>query len=109
MKSILTLTICFFSFFLSAQNNDKTILTISMYESIDKGYNKIQVHQNDKKIEEIQLSIFSYEDLGSHQAELNKILYKYKINEFKITSGVRGNITIKSVYTVMVTTYTLEK
>ena len=90
---------------LSAQT--KTELTISVYESVDKGYNKITVIENEKLIEEIDLLPFNYKDISTHQIETNKILNKYRQNGFKLVSEIRG--TLSAQWLVMVTTYRLVK
>ncbi len=110
MKKVIAFTFviltCLFLNNVFAQNN--SLLTINTYESADKGYNKIIVIENEKKIEEVELIPFYYKDLESNQITINKILLKYRNNGFKIISEVRGSIALASGATIMVTTYILE-
>lgn len=112
MKKIIASTFfvltCFFSSKMLAQNN--TLLTINVYESTDKGYNRIIVIENDKKIEETELSPFYYKDLESHQIAANKTILKYRDMGYKIVSEIRGTVGGTGyIVPVMITTYRLEK
>lgn len=86
----------------------ETLLTITVYESIDKGYNRIVVVQDEKVAEEIELLPFNHKDLISHQIEINKLILKYRKSGFKLLSEIRGSISNGSGLAVMVTTYRLE-
>jgi len=115
MKTISTLlTICFLTMLppckTLAQTYDKTLLTITIYESADKGYNKILVFENTKKLEEIELSPFYYKNLDSHQPVINKVIIHYKQQGFKKESELRGSLDgHPGASAVMVTTYIFEK
>ena len=115
MKTIAAVTICVLSILLPSQlfgqNNDKSLLIIRIYESPDKGYNKIIVTENDKKIEQIDLIPFYYKDLESNQIEINKILVKYRKAGYLLISSICGNSSpaVGSATLVMVTSYLFEK
>ncbi len=115
MKTIKIIFICIL-FSLSsqvfAQNSELKLLTINIYESVDQGYSKIIVTENEKKIEEIQLLKFYYKDLETNQITINKLLLKYRIAGYKLTSETRGSIPLTTAFgtpSVLITTYLLEK
>ncbi len=111
MKNIILITAIIlassFSCKLAAQTN--VMLTVNVFESRDKAYNRIIVIENDKKIEDIELPEFYYKNLESHQIEVNKTILKYRNQGYKIISEIRGTTQITSAFPVMITTYRLEK
>lgn len=90
-----------------AQSNTD-IFTITVYESLDKGYNQIVVMENDQLLEKVQMAPLYYKDLEVHQAEINKVLMKYQAKGFEIVSEIRGEIIV-SAASALVTTYRLQK
>jgi len=87
---------------------------INSYESHDKGYSKIIVTENDKKIEEIGLEAFTAKNFDTNQIEINKVLNKYINLGYKLITSIRGsaptnnpNATFLAV--PLVTTYLFEK
>jgi hypothetical protein len=112
MKKIIALAVCILiaAFFNKTAAQNSRLLTITMYESTDKGYNKIIVIENDTKIEELELQSFYYKNLDSHLIEINKIIMKYRNQGYKIISEIRGTVGgTAAIVPVMVTTYRLEK
>ncbi len=111
MKFISILAICCALCGLSqssfAQKND--LLMIRVYESMDKGYNKIVVIENDKKIEQLDLIPFYYKDLESNPIEINKILQKYKKAGYHLVSSTSGSAQVNVAASVIISTYLFEK
>ena len=87
-----------------AQTQGKSLLNMTTYESMDGGYSKIIVVDNDKKIEEIALAKFYYKDLELNQITINKTLLNYQEKGYKVIAELRGAVGL-----IMVTTYRLEK
>ena len=110
MKKIILLTGIVLSFTLSKEvlGQNKKLFTITVYESADRGYNKISVCEEGNKVENIEMVPFSYRDLDVHTIEINKILVKYMNQGYKIISEIRGTIGAPSTSAIiMVTTYRL--
>jgi hypothetical protein len=106
MKLIKVMTLFFLALVQSSygQINQKSILTVSILESMDLSYAKIIVTDNEKKIEEIQLDKFYYKDLVSNQIKINATIQKYGNEGYQLVSDTRGQ-----VLGVMITTYIFEK
>ncbi len=113
MRTILVTSIFIFSFIfptkLAAQSADKTLLTITIYESCLKDYNKILVFENEKKLEEVPLYKFHIDFLDLNNAETNKVLVKYRKQGYQKISEVRGGLMVTGGIIVMATTYMFEK
>jgi hypothetical protein len=119
MKTAKLFAICILTLFFShashAQSNEKTLLTITIYESYSEEYSKILVLENDKKIEQIRLLGLHSTTLEYNQTEVNKVLIKYRKLGYNLISTVRGSCVMTDGFNAkfpletMVTTYLFEK
>lgn len=112
MKTLICATVLILSLATAGKSQTRSaadIFTITVYESMDPGYNKIFVYDNTQLLEEIKLEALYYKVLAAHQPEINKVLLKYGEAGYHIVSEIRGSFAMQSSNSVMVTTYRLEK
>ena len=91
-----------------AQSNEGYLI-VRIYESRDKGYNKIVVTENGKILEEIKLIPTYYKDLALQQIEINKVIDKYENSGYNLSMATSGGLPVGTAPGILVTTYLFKK